>query len=256
MKQNKYTGSVLIIITFLFAFYGQRFLGRYFPIEFTTYIGKALYTYAWWLVPSSIVIGLLYGFKNLHKEFGLYKGLFTGLAFAAITVAPMLISSAITGELNRDMNPGELIHKTVLAGLMEELFFRAFLFGILFRKLGWGFIPASILGAVIFGIGHLYQASSFAEAGGIFLVTAMGAVWFSWLFIEWNKNLWVPVFLHILMNMSWILFDVSNNALGGFSTNLFRITTIALTIIITIIYKRKKGSLAINRKCLIINSEA
>jgi len=153
-------------------------------------------------VPTFIVLSILYGFKNGLNENGFNKGLLTGF--------------------------------------MEEYMFRAFLFGIFLRKLKWGFIPTSILGAVIFGLGHIYQGSTFLETLGVFAVSSAGAIWFSWLYVEWNNNLWIPIFLHTLMNLSWVLFEVSTNALGGFYTNLFRVITIALTIIITILYHKKK----------------
>jgi membrane protease YdiL (CAAX protease family) len=136
---------------------------------------------------------------------------------------------------------------------MEEYLFRGFLFGILFRKLGWGFVPSSVLGALIFGLGHIYQGSTYMETMGVFFITSIGGVWFAWLYIEWNNNLWVPVFIHILMNLSWALFEISSNSLGGFYANLFRLITIALSIIITIKYNQKKG-LRINSKNLMVNN--
>ena len=165
----------------------------------------------------------------------------------------MIVSSAIIGKIGDNLDFGNLLHTTFIAGFFEEYFFRGFLFGILFRKLKWGFIPASILGGVIFGLGHIYQGSTLIETTGIFAITTIGAIWFSWLYVEWEKNLWIPIFLHTLMNLSWILFEVSDNALGGVYTNLFRAITIALTIIITILYHKKRG-LNINRKNLIINN--
>lgn len=51
----------------------------------------------------------------------------------------------------------------------------------------------------------------------------------------------MPVFLHFQMNLSWTLFDVSDNALGGVIANVFRAVTIALTIFITIRHHKAKG---------------
>ena len=167
----------------------------------------------------------------------------------------MIVSSAIIGKISDNVDFGILLNKTFIAGFFEEFLFRGFLFGILFRKLKWGFIPASILAGVIFGLRHIYQGSTLMETTGIFGITTIGSIWVAWLYIEWDKNLWVPIFLHTLMNLSWILFEVSNNALGGIYTNLFRAITIALTIIITIRYHKKRG-LNINRKTLIINNNS
>ncbi len=253
MKRKTIINSTIIILTFLIAFYGKLILSAYFTISISSDYLKIAYTYLWWIIPAALITGLLYGFNKIFDNIGIIKGFVTGLLFSIITVFPMLISSAFIGRIGADLKISGLIHQTIIVGFMEEYLFRGFLFGLLFRKSGWGFIPASISGALIFGLGHIYQGSTFMETIGIFFVTSIGAVWFAWLYIEWNNNLWIPIFLHILMNLSWSLFEISNNALGGFYSNLFRIITIALTIIITIKYNKKKG-LKINSNNLIANN--
>jgi len=233
--------SVVIITTFLLALYGNRILGTFVPVVIESDYLLLLYIYSWWAVPAVLVTGLMYGFRQIPELWGLSKGFGFGFVFALITVLPMLISSVVMGEVRDDLSLLSLLQKTVFAGFMEEFLFRGFLFGILFRKLCWGFVPASLLGALIFGIIHLYQGSSIAETAGIFLLTAMGAVWFAWLYIEWENNLWIPIFLHILMNLSWTLFDISDTALGGLYANLFRALTIAITVILTIRHCKKNG---------------
>ncbi len=252
MKRNlRY--STIVILTFLFAAFGKRIIDMFHTNSFSSSYSNIVYSYLWWLIPTIIVLGLLFSFKNILKNIGLNKSIIKGVVFAVITVSPMFISSAIIGKIDNNLNIASLIHKTIIAGFTEEYFFRGFLFGILFRKLGWGFIPAAFIGALIFGLGHLYQGSSLIETTAIFLVTSMGAVWFSWLYIEWDNNLWIPVFLHTFMNLSWILFEVSHNAMGGVYTNLFRIITIILTILITIFYHKKAG-LRITKNNLILNN--
>ncbi len=253
MSKKTIIYSTIIILTFLIAFFGKRILSDYFTISISSDYLKIAYSYLWWILPTTLVTGFLYGFTEIFDNIGIRKGFIRGLIFSIITVLPMLISSAIIGKISAELKMAGLIQQTLFAGFMEEYLFRGFLFGLLFRKSGWGFIPASILGALIFGLGHIYQGSTFLETSGVFFITSLGAVWFAWLYIEWNNNLWVPIFLHILMNLSWALFEVSSNALGGLYTNLFRIITIALTIIITIKYNKRKG-LIINRKNLIINT--
>ena len=243
----------MIIATFGLAFYGKQRLSVYFPVSLPADYLKMIDAYLWWLLPTALVAGLLFGFRNLLDNLGIAKGFTTGLLFAIVTVSPMFISSAVIGHLASDLKLFELIRKTLLAGFMEEYLFRGFLFGLLFRKTGWGFIPASLAGAIIFGLGHLYQGSTGGEAFGIFVVTALGAVWFAWLYVEWHYNLWVPIFLHTFMNLSWILFEVSDNALGGVYSNLFRALTITLTIVITIKYHRQRG-LLINKSNLLANT--
>lgn len=253
MRKQIIVNSIVVVVTFTVAFYGKGILNSYFPLTFSTSLLKVASSYLWWILPSLFVIGILYGFKNIPENFGLKKGLIIGFLFSIITVLPMFVSSALIGKIAEDLDFGTLLHYTLIAGFFEEYFFRGFLYGILFRKLKWGFIPASTLGGLIFGLGHVYQGSTPLETLGVFAITSIGAVWFSWLYTEWDTNLWVPILLHTFMNLSWILFEVSDNALGGIYTNLFRAITIALTIAITIRYHKERG-LKIKRKNLVVNT--
>ena len=253
IKKKNTLHSVIIILAFFLAVYGKRLLQQFFVVSFDSPLIKLLYSYAWWIIPIVITIGLLYGFKNVLKELCLDKNIFAGLAFSLIVTSPMLISSAIIGKIDTDIDLLTLLKKTLFAGFMEEFLFRGFLFGVLFRKIGWGFIPASVLGAIIFALGHLYQGSGTNELIGIFLITFIGSAWFAWLFIEWKENLWIPIFLHGLMNLSWTLFNMSDNALGDTYSNIFRIVTIAFTVVATIQYNKRIDKFRINGNNLFIN---
>lgn len=252
MRQSLLLRTAIVIFMFLLAYYGRRTLHGMVEMPFSSTLARTVYYYLWWIVPMVLTIGLLFGFRNILKELGLHRGAAVALVFSTVTVSPMFIGSALMGSYARP-DLGELLQSTLVAGFMEELFFRGFLFGMLFRKCGWGFVPASVLGALLFGLGHIYQGNGPAEVAGIFLITAMGATWFAWLYVEWNDNLWVPVFLHVLMNLSWGLFQISDNAMGGIYANIFRAATIALTVIITVRHHRTNG-LVIRRQNLWSNS--
>lgn len=254
MKKNIFR-SIIIIITFLIGFYGRGILDSHFNITNSIEINylRLIYAYIWWIIPPVIVLWVFYGYKNIIKELKLDQSFLKGLLWAAIMVSPMLISSAILGVFNTDLSLIVFIKKTFLAGFFEETFFRAFFFGQLFARLKWGFIPAVLLNALAFASGHLYQGSTMNETMGVFLVTLMGAAWFAWLFVEWKQNIWLPVWIHILMNMSWVVFQMSETALGGINSNIFRAFTIAASIIITIIINKKSGGLRVNRRNLLVN---
>lgn len=93
---------------------------------------------------------------------------------------------------------------------------------------------------------HLYQSEAFLDALGVFMVTFMGGAWFAWLYIKWENNLWLPIFLHTFMNLAWTLFAISDNALGGLWPNLFRAFTILITVLLTLRHRRKIGHFSIN----------
>jgi uncharacterized protein len=212
-----------------------------------TLLGQAL----WFLVPASILLMLFHGPKRLWAELGLNRPLLPAAGFAMLFVAPMLVGAAVVGHINTGESFGYLLLKTFKEGFTEEVFFRAFLFGQLFRRCHWGFVPAAAVPAILFGIGHLYQGHSWVGSLAAFGVTFAAAVWFSWLWTEWRFNTWLPLFLHFLMNLSWEVFSISNGAVGGWLSNVFRAATIFLSIYLTIKRVKKRGdSLLINRRNL------
>jgi len=245
--------AVIIIAGCILAIYGKSLFGAVAEISFDSYLARMAYAYSWWLVPVIGITGLMFGFRNLFSNLGLNRGFFIGLGFAVIVVIPMLAGSALLGEFTGNIVWAELLHKTLIAAFMEELLFRGFVFGLLFTRLRWGFVPASLPGAVIFAIAHLYQGSGFTESAGIFFVTFIGSLWFAWLYTEWNNNLWVPVWLHALMNLSWALFYPVHTALGDMGSDIFRMVTIALTVMITVVYCRKRKLFKVNGTNLFIN---
>jgi uncharacterized protein len=160
----------------------------------------------------------------------------------------MFIGFALCFQFNSKLTLNEVLITGVAAAFFEEFIFRGFLFGQLFRYTKLGFIPSILLGAFLFAAMHLYQSNDLPTLIGVFLTTFMGAVLFAWLFVEWNYNLWISIFLHFFMNLAWMIFSVSDNAFGGLYANVFRIITIVLAIGLTILYKRKNGTpMTINR---------
>ncbi|MCG2420481.1 CPBP family intramembrane metalloprotease [Aequorivita sp. F47161] len=186
---------------------------------------------------------------SVFKSLDLDKSAIRGFVFALICTLPMFIGFAFVFNFESDISINTILISVVAAGFFEELFFRGFLFGQLFKNTKLGFIPAVFFGAVYFGLLHLYQSTDLGELTGIFLVTFLGGILFAWVYVEWNYNIWLPIFLHLLMNLTWELFAVSHNALGGVYANVFRLLTIAFIIILTIVYKKQNGlKLEVNRR--------
>jgi hypothetical protein len=59
------------------------------------------------------------------------------------------------------------------------------------------------------------------------------------------ENLWVPIFIHALMNGWWQIFEVDDTALGGYLANIARLIVIAISILITI--KKEKLLIRMNK---------
>lgn len=205
------------------------------------------------LVAVMITSALLYGSTAALYSLGLSKDVWTGLGRGLIWTIPTFLGYAVIGELNTESLVPQSLLTVFVAASMEEVVFRGFLFGQLFHKANWGFIPAVAIGAILFGIGHLGQGDFPSQKLGIFTITMIGAIWFSWIYVEWESNLWVAIGLHFFMNLSWSLFSIDDTALGGWGSNLFRITTIGLSIVFTIMYRQHKGFFRINRNNLFHN---
>ena len=189
-----------------------------------------------------LVAGWLFGIKRIPASLGLDQSFLTGLGFALAVTGIMLVYFALTADFAPPKEPiRALLQTAVLPGFGEELFYRAFLFGFLFRFAGWGFLPASLLVAILFGAAHLYQGSTVEEAAGIFAITAAGSVWFAWLYTEWNFNIWVPTFFHTFMNAWWELFAISDSALGPMGANVVRLVVIIVSVLLTVLLVRRRG---------------
>lgn len=179
---------------------------------------------------------------------GLDKSFIKGTGIAFIFTLPLYIGFFITGDLNTEITTTQIIYKAVLAALFEELVFRGFMFGQLFRYGKTGFFWAALFPAILFGILHIYQGHDLLSSLAAFTVTSLGAFYFSWIYAEWNFNLWVPVGVHFFMNLSWLIFSVQGTevAAGGLISNTLRIASIILAITLTVICKRKTNSKIFN----------
>ncbi len=205
--------------------------------------GLLSYVLTYSIIGIPIYIGtyLINSKLNIFSNLGLNHNPIKPLFIAFLFSLPMILGGLFFFEFNQEISIPNLVAGTIVIGFVEELFYRGFLFGQLFKYTKLGFISSIILGAIIFATGHLYQSQDTFELIGIFLVTFMGAILFAWLYIEWNYNLWIPIFLHSLMNLTWHLFEMDETALGGLLPNIFRGFTIILAIAFTILYKKKKN---------------
>lgn len=174
--------------------------------------------------------------RTWARELGLDRGLGTGLAFGLLATLPMAIGFAATGELNPAIDPLFLVFSVVVWSLAEEIVFRGFAFGLLRRRAGWGFWPAALATAAVFGLGHLYNVAvrdaAVMEAVGVVAITGIGGVLFAWIYERWD-TLWAPYAVHAAMNLWWIVFAVDEHALGGWAANAFRLVAVVVVIVWT-----------------------
>lgn len=206
--------------------------------------------YAITLIPLIITVWILHkDYRKIPEKFGLSKGLSTPVIFAFVATLPMLIGFIVKFSLNKELSYDTIIVNTISSAFFEEVIYRAFLFGQLYRFTRLGFFPSVFLGSLLFGSAHLYQGNNISELIGIFAMTFLGSILFAWVYAEWKFNLWTATFLHCFMNLYWLIFDVDTNVLGGAYSNFFRFSTIFIAILCTVMYKiNNQLSFEVNRK--------
>ncbi|GAB4417824.1 MAG: hypothetical protein OHK0039_28670 [Bacteroidia bacterium] len=196
-----------------------------------------------------LATALLHRDARVLRHLGLWAPVLLALGAALVFALPMLVGGWAVFGLNLTLGILNLIARTIGAGFFEELYFRGFLFGQLYRKTRLGFVPAIAACSLFFAAAHLYQSQDPATLVGVFFTTFMGSALFAWLLVEWDDNLWVPIWLHTLMNLSWHLFSMGDTALGSVWANVLRALTIAASIVLTIGYRQGWG-VAIGREQL------
>lgn len=184
------------------------------------------------LVTCVLIALAINSFKtgNTLTNLGLSKKPLTALLLATVCVAPMFIGGAVHSEIRQEAGINSATTVAIWPGFLEELIFRGFITGLLIRQCKWHVVPAILLSAFIFAWGHLYQADTLTGKLLVFLVTSGAGIGFSVFFIMWRWNLWFPIFMHILMNLSFAIFDLGDNVLLSGTANIYRGTTIALGI--------------------------
>ena len=193
------------------------------------------------LLPA-FVTALIVGRKKLAEVWGFDKWPWRGLGFAFLCCLPLPLVYFFAYPMS-DVStlPTRYLNSAILPGIAEEVLFRCFLFGLLFRAAGWGFLPAAMLGAVIFGSGHLYQGNATLDSLGVFGITAIAAVWWAWLYVEWDYNPWVPIGFHVFMNGWFVIFMVSESALLPIAGEIARASVVLISIAVTLAMKQRQG---------------
>lgn len=175
------------------------------------------------------------GVRGVLRALGLCASIPRALVFALITSSPMVLGFALTRSLTPLPQLRPLLFLTVLSPIVEEIEFRGFGVLQLKNKTGWPFWIVVWPSALLSGYGHVEQGGTLLESAGLFSLLTAGGVTFAWLAQRW-QSLWVPVALHVCMNLCWELFSVARTAIGGWFPFMLQNATILLAILMTLCY--------------------
>lgn len=174
------------------------------------------------------------------REMGMAAHIGVGAAFGFVAAVPMLLPGALLGKLAENISWPGVFFGAAIWPLAEEMLYRGYAFRQLHRRAGWNLWVAATVIGLAFGAVHLGNASVQGldvrgQIGTVAIISA-GGIFYSWVFVRWNDNLWVPWALHGFMNLWWDVFDLADNPLGGWLANIMRAGTIAAAIVITIFF--------------------
>lgn len=194
------------------------------------------------LIPLIVTFKILLPKRNILGLFSLNKFIIKGFTLAFIGTLPILIGYLIHFKIISKIDFGYLFINTASSAFFEEIIFRAFLIGALYRFTRLGFLSSALLGSLLFAQVHLYQSQDIKELIEIFTITFLGSLFFAWVYFESEYNLWTAIFLHFFMNLYWEIFTVSENVSGNFYGNIYKLFSIA-AIIAFVIYLKIKNKL-------------
>jgi len=177
--------------------------------------------------------------RRIVRELAIDGRVLPALAFGVAAAWPMLIGFAIANR--SDVTDWiSVAYLAFFSPFVEELVTRGFAFRAL-RRSGWPLWPAAVACAMITGIAHIEKGQTAAQILGIFAVSGIGGLTFSWLIERW-QSIWFPFALHALMDFSWELFNVAPTVLGGWYAFVLQSASVLLAILITLRFTRTRDS--------------
>lgn len=102
------------------------------------------------LCVSGIIIAHATGVRRAIGELGLRAPIGRAAIFAFIAALPMLLAFALSLPLNPKMSVLSVGVGCVLAPFAEEVLFRGYMFGQLYRRARWGFWLSALIPSVLF----------------------------------------------------------------------------------------------------------
>lgn len=175
-------------------------------------------------------------------ELGLRGNIAQGWWFGLLASLPMLVGLAIASKLAIHTSLRAVLVSVLFGPFAEEVLFRGYLFLQLYRRAHWSFPSTVATTALVFGLVHLGNMRAERDPWRLVaevLITGLGGAFFAWLLVRWDNNLWIPIAMHVFMNLWWEVFAVDRTAIGSWAANGARACAIAAAIVITLLKTRR-----------------
>lgn len=156
-----------------------------------------------------------------------------GAAIGVLCSLPMLVLGLFSDESS--LTRHEVLYTGLMPGFTEEVFYRAFMFGLLVQAARCPVWTTAIITGVVFGLAHVDLTPEpgqtiLGQIGPWIGIIALGGFMYAWLFWESGWNLWLVIALHAGMNLWWDMFDLSATPLGGLGATTARFLAVGLAV--------------------------
>lgn len=181
-------------------------------------------------------------------ELGLCGDIAQGWLVGLLASLPMFVGLAIASKFAIHTSLRVVLAAALFGPFAEEVLFRGYLFLQLYRRARWSLPSAVTVTALVFGLVHLRNMWADREPWRLLaevLITGLGGAFFAWLLVRWNNNLWIPIGMHVFMNLWWEVFAVDRTAIGNWVANGARVFAVAAAIVITL---QKTRRVSISRR--------
>jgi membrane protease YdiL (CAAX protease family) len=209
-------------------------------------VGQLL-QYALWLVPPLAALLAWHGpsADRLRRELGLAGDGPSGLGWASVAAGPYVVAALLVAS------PGVLTalavaESALVVAALEGVLFRGFLFGQLFSRAGWGFLPAVAAGPLLIALTG--SGDPAAVPGGL-----VANVFLAWLWLEWDDNLWVSAGFHFWIRWGDAFLLPAAGPSLHWLVQLMQLAAVVWAVALTWGHRRSRGGFRIDRRRLLRN---
>jgi|GEM_PF-6758484 len=216
---------------------------------------QSLAQYGLWMVPPLAMLLLWHGPGGISpgRELGLAEDAVAGLGRATLAAAPFALAALLLAASWWSTALG-LAERALLTAGLEGYLFRGFLFSQLYRRAGWGFIPAVAAGPLLLLLVNLPDGGGPTRPESWLLPLAVNA-FLAWLWLEGGNNLWLSAGFHFWLH--WgdsLLHLVTPPELAGW-IRLMEGAALVWAAALVWGHRRARGGLRLTRQHLLRNPD-
>jgi membrane protease YdiL (CAAX protease family) len=189
-----------------------------------------------------VVVGVMIVFRMSQSDNKPTMGLGVGWARALKGIAigfgctlPMLLLGLWSDSFTASRYG--ILYGSISPGLTEEIFYRAFMFGLLVQVARCPMWPTAILTGAVFGLAHVditpdEGQTIIGQLGFWIAMIGVGGMMYAWIYQLSRWNLWIVIALHAGMNLWWDMFVMNATPLGGWGATAVRVLSVGLVVLI------------------------